>query len=104
MEWLPLGAGRQFSGVGEILSANEERGKRALAFQGTSPSDAPASPACLSVSELCAGGPAWLLGCVSPPGKKSLGAPTVCPTCWGPCRGADRADKRNESKEQRDLV
>ena len=42
--------------MGESLSGKEERGKRALAFQGTSPSEAPAPPACLSVSELCAGG------------------------------------------------
>lgn len=35
VERLPHKAARQFSGVGEILAAEERRGKRALAFQGT---------------------------------------------------------------------
>lgn len=52
-------------------------GGSARAFHSTFPCEAPAPPACLSVLELCAGEPAWPLGCSSPPGIKSLGAPTV---------------------------
>lgn len=83
-EQLPLGAGSQFSGDGEDFYLGRQGGVPP-AFQGMFHCEAPApSPPPrpqprprLSVRPgIVRWGPAWPLGCVCPPGEKSLGAPT----------------------------
>ena len=82
-ERLPLGAGSQFSGSwGDFYLGRQ--GGVPPAFQGMFHCQAPARPPPrpqprprLSVRPgIVRRGPAWPLGCVCPPGEKSLRAPT----------------------------
>lgn len=102
LEWHPLlGLGGSSLGLGEILAEGvRRRGKCARAFHDTSPSEAPAPPACLSFRGLLAGGAGLALDSVSPPGGEKSPGFWLSPTCCGLCGGADRADKPSESKEQ----
>lgn len=98
VERLPLGAGSQFSGVGEISIWGGREGflqlSRACFFtRRPRPRPLPLpGPACLSVPGLCAGGQLGRWAASVLPEKSPSGL-WLSPTCWGRRWGADRADK-----------